>query len=96
MKANSITVILMMIIVSVTAFTNERQRMRHAALDRDNFELSVFCFGDTKTNFDRHDMRTGEHYYATAFSYYHISRSRAATSTDLSDRGDNVPTWGAC
>ncbi len=96
MKANSITVILMTFIVSVTAFTNERQRMRHAALDRDNSELSVCCSGDTKTNFDRHDMRTGEYCYTTAFSCYHISRSRAATSTDLSDRGDNRPTWDAC
>ena len=60
MKANSVTVILMAIIVSVTVFSNERQRMDIAAPDHSDFESRVHCIGDTGTNFDRRHMRCGE------------------------------------
>ena len=59
MKANSVTVILMTIIVSVTVFSNERQRMDIAAPDHSDFESRVRCIGDTGTNFDRRHMRRG-------------------------------------
>lgn len=60
MKANSVTVILMTIIVSVTVFSNERQRMDIAAPDHSDLESRVHCIGDTGTNFDRRHMRRGE------------------------------------
>ena len=60
MKANGVTVILMTIIVSVTVFSNERQRMDIAAPDHSDFESRVHCIGDTGTNFDRRHMRRGE------------------------------------
>ncbi len=52
MKANNITVILMTFIVSITAFANERQRMCHAALDRDDFKSPVFCIDDEHAALD--------------------------------------------
>lgn len=60
MKANSVTVILMTIIVSVTVFSNERQRMDIATPDHSDFESRVHCIGDTGTNFDRRHVRRGE------------------------------------
>ncbi len=60
MKANNITVILMMFIVSITAFANEWQRMCHAALDHDDFESSVFCIDDEHAALDRVHIITKE------------------------------------
>lgn len=60
MKANSVTVILMTIIVSVTVFSNEQRRMDIAALDHSDFESRVHCIGDTGTNLYRRHMRRGE------------------------------------
>ncbi len=60
MKANSVTVILMAIIVSVTVFSNERQRMDIAALDHNDLESRAHCIGDARTKFDRRHMPGGE------------------------------------